>query len=117
MRSEYYGFEESPTFKNNLESLPPEDFITDGFGNFCAAICSICNNKTVYVNRPGDFRCSNCYDAEVNLVKVIQNALEEIQELPCKISEMTPREFEIYQCASKAIGTLQFVLKNLKDEV
>ena len=34
--------------------------LDDGFGSSVSAWCPKCHEKTMYVNRPGDFRCANC---------------------------------------------------------
>jgi hypothetical protein len=42
--------------RNHIET------IDDGFGSVWPTICPQCKRKTIYVNRPGDARCSHCYD-------------------------------------------------------
>jgi hypothetical protein len=37
-----------------------ERWITDGFGNYCDAICDQCGQSTMQVLRPGKFQCSEC---------------------------------------------------------
>ena len=40
--------------------LLSENMIEDGFGNSASAYCNKCFKKTMYIVRPGDFRCSEC---------------------------------------------------------
>ena len=42
------------------ESLP--ELLYDGFGNSSSRICSQCDRQSMYINRPGDFRCRYCYE-------------------------------------------------------
>jgi len=37
-----------------------EDIIEDGLGTTSSAFCHICGKRSMYFNRPGDARCSNC---------------------------------------------------------
>jgi hypothetical protein len=37
-----------------------EEKIDDGFGNSVSIICSKCHRKSMFVLRPGDFRCYYC---------------------------------------------------------
>lgn len=46
----------------SLDIIKPPDLIEDGFGSAAPAICPECGRRSVYVCRPGDFRCSVCYD-------------------------------------------------------
>ena len=45
-----------------LDDKPSTELVEDGFGSAAPAICSICGCRAVYVCRPGDIRCSVCYD-------------------------------------------------------
>ena len=38
------------------------ELVEDGFGSAASAICPECGCRAVYVCRPGDIRCSVCYD-------------------------------------------------------
>ena len=53
-----------------LEDISPEDeLIEDGFGTASSPWCSNCGQKTMYVCRPGDIRCCNCYDNSPDMLK------------------------------------------------
>ncbi len=45
-----------------LQEPPTKELVEDGFGSQAPAICPTYGNKSVYVCRPGDFRCGVCYD-------------------------------------------------------
>lgn len=42
------------------EETPSPKTIEDGFGSTWSAVCSQCGCESMYVNRPGDARCSHC---------------------------------------------------------
>lgn len=44
--------------KVKLEELD----LDDGFGNTHPRECPQCNKQTMYICRPGDFRCRICYE-------------------------------------------------------
>lgn len=48
-------------FKESRDEPPDDDIVEDGFGTSCSAYCPECHEKSMYVCRPGDIRCSNCY--------------------------------------------------------
>ena len=39
-----------------------DEIVEDGFGMSASAICEECGCRAIYVCRPGDIRCSVCYD-------------------------------------------------------
>jgi len=43
-----------------LKECPDDDIIDDGFGASASAYCPKCKEKSMFVCRPGDIRCSNC---------------------------------------------------------
>lgn len=49
-----YGYEDDEGFHYGDGTT-----ITDDYSSV-SAWCPECHQKTMYVNRPGDFRCSNC---------------------------------------------------------
>ena len=53
------------------------ELLYDGCGNSCSRICPKCEGQSMYINRPGDFRCRNCYKEKwvtVSLDAVLKTA-------------------------------------------
>ena len=42
---------------------------------------------------------------------IAQRVLERLPLLPCKVEEMTEREYEIYKILSEVIGALQMIVE------
>ena len=42
---------------------------------------------------------------------IAQRTLERLPLLPCKVEEMTEREYEIYKILSEVIGALQMIVE------
>lgn len=49
----YLGFE-------SYNDVSKEEYIEDGFGSSWSAICPMCNQKSMFVVRPGSAQCGNC---------------------------------------------------------
>lgn len=50
--------------KEREELIAKGEMLDDGLGSEHSIWCSECKQPTMYVCRPGDFRCSNCEDKE-----------------------------------------------------
>lgn len=63
--SDYYTNDEDDDyvdieFENDGNHLRRDDEIEDGFGSAWSAYCPMCNEKSMYVVRPGEAQCGNC---------------------------------------------------------
>ena len=63
------------------DSLP--ELLYDGFGNSCSRICSQCGRQSMYINRPGDFRCRLCYEEKWVTVD-LEDVLKTVSAKPAK---------------------------------
>lgn len=39
-----------------------DSLLDDGFGNKHSRFCDHCGNQSIFISKPGDFRCRNCYE-------------------------------------------------------
>ena len=60
-----------------------EDIIEDGFGSAADAVCPTCGERTVYVARPGDIRCSNCEDKALSYTGTCASCGKKFSDCGC----------------------------------
>jgi hypothetical protein len=51
-----------------------------------------------------------------SVIEAIKNCLEDLPDFPCRVDEMTSREYEIAKIATNVVGTLQYVLRILEED-
>ena len=60
-----------------------EDIIEDGFGTSSSAFCHICGTRSMYFNRPGDARCSNCEEKALSYTGTCASCGKKFSDCEC----------------------------------
>lgn len=74
-----------------------QNLLDDGFGNKCSRFCDQCGKQSMFINRPGDFRCRYCYEE-----KWVVLDLEEFLESRRIVPEPAPDLKEQFEKRKKA---------------
>lgn len=87
-----------------------KNFLDDGCGGVCSKTCPTCGLKTMFINRPEDFRCSFCDDY------IVAKAYE-IAEESIFISTMDDISVLKNNVAMTSIDKIQEVVKMYASEL